>query len=59
MAKGFTVKANAPKAAKKEEFDIAGGKERMRKTVYFVSGAECSFTFETSFSCALIWYRTE
>ena len=31
MAKGFTVKANAPKPKKKEEFDIAAIKQRMRE----------------------------
>ena len=52
MAKGFTVKANAPKAAKKkEEFDIAGIKERMKgKTIVFcLPGRGCSFTFLKNF----------
>ena len=38
MAKGFTVKANTPstKKAKKEEWDIAAIKERMKgKTIVF------------------------
>ena len=52
MAKGFTVKANAPKATKKtEEFDIAAIKERMKgKTIVFcLPGRGCSFTFLKNF----------
>ena len=45
MAKGFTVKANAP-TKKKEEWDIAAIKERMRgKTIVFcLPGRGCSYT---------------
>ena len=50
MAKGFTVKANAPKK-KKEEWDIPAIKERMRgKTIVFcLPGRGCSFTFLKNF----------
>ena len=51
MAKGFTVKANAPKPKKKEEWDIAAIKQRMRgKTIVFcLPGRGCSFTFLKNF----------
>ena len=51
MAKGFTVKANAPKAAKKEEFDIGAIKERMKgkAIVFCLPGRGCSFTFLKNF----------
>ena len=53
MAKGFTVKANTPKSStkKKEEFDIAAIKERMKgKTIVFcLPGRGCSFTFLKNF----------
>ena len=50
MAKGFTVKANAPKK-KEEEWDIAAIKERMKgKTIVFcLPGRGCSFTFLKNF----------
>ena len=50
MAKGFTVKANAP-TKKKEEWDIAAIKERMRgKTIVFcLPGRGCSYTFMKNF----------
>ena len=50
MAKGFTVKAKAP-AKKKEEWDIASIKERMKgKTIVFcLPGRGCSFTFLKNF----------
>ena len=50
MAKGFTVKAAAPKK-KKEEWDIPAIKERMRgKTIVFcLPGRGCSFTFLKNF----------
>ena len=50
MAKGFTVKANAPKK-KAEEWDIAAIKERMKgKTIVFcLPGRGCSFTFLKNF----------
>ena len=36
MAKGFTVKATAPKPKKKEDWDIAAIKQRMKgKTIVF------------------------
>ena len=46
MAKGFTVKANAPKP-KKEEWDIDAIKARMKgKTIVFcLPGRGCSFQF--------------
>ena len=55
MAKGFTVKANAPKAKKKEEWDIAAIKERMKgKTIVFcLPGRGCSFTFFEEFCTTL------
>ena len=50
MAKGFTVKANAPKK-KAEEWDIAAIKERMKgKTIVFcLPGRGCSYTFLKNF----------
>ena len=50
MAKGFTVKANAPKK-KEVEWDIPAIKERMRgKTIVFcLPGRGCSFTFLKNF----------
>ena len=50
MAKGFTVKANAPKP-KKEEWDIDAIKARMKgKTIVFcLPGRGCSFAFLKSF----------
>ena len=44
MAKGFTVKANAPKPKKTEDWDIAAIKERMKgKTIVFcLPGRGCS-----------------
>ena len=50
MAKGFTVKANAP-TQKKEEWDIAAIKERMKgKTIVFcLPGRGCSFIFLKNF----------
>ena len=50
MAKGFTVKANAPKV-KKEEWDIDAIKARMKgKTIVFcLPGRGCSFAFLKSF----------
>ena len=50
MAKGFTVKANAP-TKKKEEWDIAAIKERMKgKTIVFcLPGRGCSYIFLKSF----------
>jgi hypothetical protein len=50
MAKGFTVKANAPKK-KTEEWDIAAIKERMKgKTIVFcLPGRGCSYTFLKNF----------
>ena len=51
MAKGFTVKANAPKPKKTEEWDIAAIKGRMKgKTIVFcLPGRGCSFTFLKNF----------
>ena len=51
MAKGFTVKANAPKPKKKEEWDIDAIKARMKgKTIVFcLPGRGCSFTFLKNF----------
>ena len=50
MAKGFTVKANAP-TKKKEEWDIDAIKERMRgkAIVFCLPGRGCSFTFLKNF----------
>ena len=50
MAKGFTVKANAP-TKKKEEWDIEAIKERMRgkAIVFCLPGRGCSFTFLKNF----------
>ena len=50
MAKGFTVKANAPQK-KAEEWDIAAIKERMKgKTIVFcLPGRGCSYTFLKNF----------
>ena len=43
MAKGFTVKANPPKKTKKEEWDIAAIKERMKgkAIVFCLPGRGC------------------
>ena len=51
MAKGFTVKANAPKKKKEAEWDIADIKERMKgKTIVFcLPGRGCSYTFLKNF----------
>ena len=52
MAKGFTVKANAPKKKSAvAEFDINAIKERMRgkKIVFCLPGRGCSFTFLKNF----------
>ena len=51
MAKGFTVKANAPKVTKKEDWDIAAIKERMKgKTIVFcLPGRGCSYIFLKNF----------
>ena len=50
MAKGFTVKAKTP-TSKKDEWDIAAIKERMRgKTIVFcLPGRGCSFIFLKNF----------
>ena len=50
MAKGFTVKANTPEK-KKEEWDIAAIKERMRgKTIVFcLPGRGVSYIFLKNF----------
>ena len=50
MAKGFTVKANAP-TKKKEEWDYQAIKERMRgKTIVFcLPGSGCSYIFLKNF----------
>ena len=59
MAKGFTVKAAAPKK-KAEDWDIAAIKERMRgkQIVFCLPGRGCSFTFEELCTTVLlIWYR--
>ena len=50
MAKGFTVKAAAPKK-KEADFDIAAIKERMRgkQIVFCLPGRGCSFTFLKNF----------
>ena len=50
MAKGVTVKANAPKKTA-EEWDIAAMKERMKgKTIVFcLPGRGCSYTFLKTF----------
>ena len=53
MAKGFTVKANTPstKKTKKEEWDIAAIKERMKgKTIVFcLPGRGVSYIFLKNF----------
>ena len=51
MAKGFTVKANAPKVSKAPEWDIAAIKARMKgKTIVFcLPGRGCSYTFLKNF----------
>ena len=51
MAKGFTVKATAPRPKKTEEWDIAAIKERMKgKTIVFcLPGRGCSFIFLKNF----------
>ena len=51
MAKGFTVKANAPKPKKKEEWDIDAIKARMKgKTIVFcLPGRGCSYIFLKNF----------
>ena len=51
MAKGFTVKANAPTAPKEEEWDYDAIKERMKgKTIVFcLPGRGCSYTFLKNF----------
>ena len=51
MAKGFTVKANAPKSKKKEEWDIDAIKARMKgKTIVFcLPGRGCSYIFLKNF----------
>ena len=51
MAKGFTVKANTPKVKKKEEWDIAAIKQRMKgKTIVFcLPGRGCSYIFLKNF----------
>ena len=52
MAKGFTVKANPPsKKAKKEEWDIAAIKERMKgkSIVFCLPGRGCSYIFLKNF----------
>ncbi len=51
MAKGFTVKASAPKKEKGPEWDIAAIKQRMKgKTIVFcLPGRGCSFTFLKNF----------
>ena len=61
MAKGFTVKANAPKVKKKEdEWDIAAIKERMKgkAIVFCLPGRGVSYTFLKNFvQLCLILYR--
>ena len=51
MAKGFTVKANAPKAKKAPEWDIGAIKKRMKgKTIVFcLPGRGCSYIFLKNF----------
>ena len=51
MAKGFTVKANAPKPKKKDEWDIEAIKKRMKgKTIVFcLPGRGCSYIFLKNF----------
>ena len=51
MAKGFTVKANTPEKKKKEEWDIAAIKERMKgKTIVFcLPGRGVSYIFLKNF----------
>jgi len=51
MAKGFTVKANAPKAKAKEEWDIAAIKERMKgkAIVFCLPGRGVSYTYLKNF----------
>ena len=51
MAKGFTVKANAPKPKKKDEWNIDAIKKRMKgKTIVFcLPGRGCSYIFLKNF----------
>ena len=51
MAKGFTVKAKAPVAEKKAEWDYDAIKDRMRgkKIVFCLPGRGCSYTFLKNF----------
>ena len=51
MAKGFTVKANAPKPKAKEEWDIAAIKERMKgkAIVFCLPGRGVSYVFLKNF----------
>lgn len=51
MAKGFTVKANAPTVSKEEEWNYDAIKERMKgKTIVFcLPGRGCSYTFLKNF----------
>ena len=51
MAKGFTVKAKAPVAEKKADWDYDAIKDRMRgkKIVFCLPGRGCSYTFLKNF----------
>ncbi len=51
MAKGFTVKANAPTVAKTVDWDYEAIKERMKgkSIVFCLPGRGCSFQFLKSF----------
>ena len=51
MAKGFTVKANAPKPSKKEAWDIPAIKERFKgkKIVFCLPGRGVSYTYLKNF----------
>ena len=51
MAKGFTVKAKAPTAEKKADWDYDAIKDRMRgkKIVFCLPGRGCSYTFLKNF----------
>jgi len=51
MAKGFTVKANAPKPSKKEQWDIPAIKERFKgkKIVFCLPGRGVSYTYLKNF----------
>ena len=51
MAKGFTVKANAPKPSKKAEWDIPAIKERFKgkKIVFCLPGRGVSYTYLKNF----------